>query len=263
MKVGILGCGTLGRALALGLRSDPAVTEILATTRSGRDPLADLPHAIALRDNRELVQRSDVVVLCVKPFQMEAVVREIAADLRDDHLLISIAAAISTEQLRAWSQGRCPVIRAMPNTPCRVDEGMTVIASDEVAAGNLAVAQALFNALGRTALLEERLLDAATAISGCGPAYGYLIIEAMSDAGVRLGLPRKTALLLAAQTLLGSAKMVLENETHPAALKDDVTTPAGCTIDALLVLEDGKLRSTIMRAAIAAAERSATLGRSS
>ena len=127
----------------------------------------------------------------------------------------------------------------------------------------VAVAQALFNALGRTALLEERLMDAATAISGCGPAYGYLIIEAMSDAGVRLGLPRKTALLLAAQTLLGSAKMVLDNETHPAALKDDVTTPAGCTIDALLVLEDGKLRSTIMRAAIAAAERSATLGRSS
>jgi pyrroline-5-carboxylate reductase len=261
MNVGILGCGTLGRALALGLRADAAVSQIFATTRGGRDALRDLPGVTALQDNRELVRACDVVVLCVKPFQVEAVVREIALELRAGQVLVSIAASIATAQLRAWSQDRCPVVRAMPNTPCRVDEGMTVIASDGVADAHLAVAQSLFKALGRTVLLEERLLDAATAISGCGPAYAYLIIEALSDAGVRLGLPRKTALLLAAQTMLGSAKMVLESETHPAALKDDVTTPAGCTIDALLVLEDGKLRSTIMRAAIAAAERSATLGR--
>jgi pyrroline-5-carboxylate reductase len=118
----------------------------------------------------------------------------------------------------------------------------------------------MFETLGRVAVIDERLMDAATGISGCGPAYAYVIIESLSDAGVKLGLPREVARLLAAQTIMGSAKMVLSSDAHPAALKDEVTTPAGCTIDGLMELEDGKLRHTLLRAAVAAATRSATLG---
>jgi pyrroline-5-carboxylate reductase len=247
-NIAILGHGTLGRALAQGLRRDPQVGEIHTTTRSGGE------------SNVEAVRASDVVILCLKPGQMQGVVQEIAPALEPRHIVISVAAAVSTASLAQWSGQRCPVVRVMPNTPVRTFEGMSVIArsphSDE---RSLQAAAALFGTLGRVTLLDESLFDAATAISGCGPAYVFLIIEALRDAGVRLGLPRDTALLLSAQTLLGAAKMVLEASDHPAALKDEVTTPAGCTIDALLVLEDGKLRSTIMRAAIAAAERSATL----
>jgi pyrroline-5-carboxylate reductase len=148
----------------------------------------------------------------------------------------------------------------MPNMPCRICAGMTVLAAGPGATPeHVALAESLFDTLGRTATIDERLMDAATGISGCGPAYAYVIVEALSDAGVKLGLPRNVARLLAAQTLLGSAKMVLESDVHPAALKDEVTTPAGCTTDALMELEDGKLRHTLLRAAVAAAKRSASL----
>jgi pyrroline-5-carboxylate reductase len=167
---------------------------------------------------------------------------------------------VSTAQVREWIGDRAPVVRAMPNMPCRIGEGMTVIAAGAGAtADHLALAESVFATLGRTARIEERMMDAATGISGCGPAYAYVIIEALSDAGVKLGLSRDVARLLVAQTMLGSAKMVLESTTHPAALKDEVTTPAGCTIDGLMELEDGKLRHTLLRAAVAAATRSASL----
>jgi pyrroline-5-carboxylate reductase len=148
----------------------------------------------------------------------------------------------------------------MPNTPFRVGEGMTVLAPGSHATQEqVEFARSLFDKNGRTAIVEERLMDAVTGISGCGPAYMYVVIEALSDAGVKLGLPRQTARLLASQTMLGAAKLVLSSEAHPAALKDEVTTPAGCTIDGLMELEDGKLRHTLLRAAVAAAKRSASL----
>lgn len=250
MKVAVLGYGTLGRSLTEGLRRHERVAQVATTSRSGGE------------SNAAAVAECDVAIVCVKPHDVEGVVREIAPVLRPHHTLISAAASVDIASLRTWSENRCPIVRVMPNTPVRVFEGMTVIAkearSEERA---LAIAESLFSTLGRVAFLDESLFDAATAISGCGPAYGYLIIEALSDAGVRLGIPRDKALLLAAQTMLGAAKMVMSHRDHPAALKDEVTTPAGCTIDALLVLEDGKLRSTMMRAAIAAAERSASLAR--
>ncbi len=247
MIVGILGFGTLGGALGAGLAAHSDVDEIVATRRGG--------------DNRDLVRRAGVVVLCVKPFQMESVVREIAGELTPQKLVITAAAAVTTAQLRHWIGDReVPVIRAMPNTPFRVGEGMTVLAAGSHAtADHLTLARSLFETNGRTAVVEERLMDAVTGISGCGPAYMYVVIEALSDAGVKLGLPRETARLLVAQTMLGSAKLVLNSDAHPAALKDEVTTPAGCTIDGLMELEDGKLRHTLLRAAVAAADRSASL----
>jgi pyrroline-5-carboxylate reductase len=247
--VGILGFGTLGRAIAAGLEGDARVAEIVSTRRNG--------------DNVSLAARAAVIFLCVKPFQMERVVREIAPALTPQKLVVTAAASISTAQVEAWiDRPDIPVVRAMPNTPFRVGEGMTVLAAGSHAtAEQLELARSLFASHGRTALVEERLMDAVTGISGCGPAYMYVVIEALSDAGVKLGLPRETARLLVAQTMLGAAKLVLSTDAHPAALKDEVTTPAGCTIDGLMELEDGKLRHTLLRAAVAAAERSASLGK--
>ena len=253
----ILGCGTLGRAIAQGLRSHASVERIAATTRSARPRIKDLDEVVAVDSNRELASISDIVVICVKPSQVEAVAREIAQDLRPGALVISAAAAISTESLRRWTGGAA----AMPNMPARIGLGMTALAAGSNAdASHLDLARDLFATLGRVVVVEERLMDAVTGISGCGPAYVYLIVEALAEAGVSLGLPRNVALELAAQTLHGSAAMVLQTGIHPAALKDEVTTPAGCTIDGLLALENGGLRSTLVRAVTAAATRSAQLG---
>ncbi len=259
MIVGIIGLGTLGRAIALGLRDHTAVRALYGTNRCAT-PLADHPYILILDGNRALVERSDVVVICVKPFQVEGVSREIASLLTPEKLVISCAASVTIAQVQAWTGDRAPIVRAMPNMPCRIGEGMTVLARGVRATPeHLERAQSLFETLGRVAVIEEGLMDAATGISGCGPAYAYVIIESLSDAGVKLGLPRDVARLLVAQTLMGSAKMVLTSDVHPAALKDDVTTPAGCTIDGLMEIEDGKLRHTLLRAAVAAARRSATL----
>jgi len=248
--VGIVGLGTLGQAIAAGLRDDGRIERIASTTRRGN------------ADNEALARQSNVIFLCVKPFQVEHVAREIAPALTPQKLVVTAAAAISTAQLEGWiGKADIPVVRAMPNTPFRVGEGMTVLAAGSHATPeHLQLARSLFESHGRTAIVEERLMDAVTGISGCGPAYMYVVIEALSDAGVKLGLPRETARLLVAQTMLGSAKLVLSSDEHPAALKDEVTTPAGCTIDGLMELEDGKLRHTLLRAAVAAAKRSASLG---
>lgn len=260
MNVGILGLGTLGRALALGLRDHKGVAAIAATTRMRREAPAELAHVQMLASNSELARWSDVLFLCVKPFQIEGVVQEIAPELREGLLLISAAASVRIEQLAAWAQWRLPIVRAMPNTPCRIGAGMTVLAAGpDVSDAEVSLARSLFEALGRVVVIEEYLMDAATGLSACGPAYVYLIVEAMSEAGVKLGIPRATATLLAAQTLFGGAKLVLESNLHPAALKDEVTTPAGCTVDALTVLEEGRLRSTLLNAVVAAASRSAQL----
>lgn len=259
MRVGIIGCGTLGRAIAGGLCAHDAVHTVLATTRRGL-PIPSLPDVQILTDNRELTQICDVVILCTKPFQLESVAREISDVLTDRHLVITCAAAVTSEQVRSWIGDRAPVVRTMPNMPCRIGAGMTVIAkSGQSDDAHVALARSLFDTLGRTEAIDERLMDAATGISGCGPAYAYLIIEALADAGVKLGFPYEVARVLVAQTMLGSAKMVLDTNAHPAALKNEVTTPAGCTVDGLMELEDGKLRSTLLRAAVAAATRSASL----
>jgi pyrroline-5-carboxylate reductase len=260
VKIGILGCGTLGRTLAQGLAGHRRVDRIHASTKTKRDTIEGLRDVVVLADNRTLVANSDVVIVCVKPHQLEEVICEIADTLRSDTLLISTVASIETAKVAKWSASVCPIVRAMPNTPCRIGAGMMAIAAGPGAStADVELARELFVALGRACVVQEKLMDAVTALSGCGPAYGYLIVEALADAGVMLGLPRAIAVELAAQTLYGAGAMVLSSGMHPAALKDEVTTSAGCTIAALLAFEEGGLRSTLARGVAAAASGSARL----
>jgi pyrroline-5-carboxylate reductase len=269
MKIGIIGMGKMGEAIVQGLTRQGLARQnmrkqgaIQGTTHS-KESARQVSRELKVKchtDNLKLVAESDLILLCVKPHQAEKVLREIVPVLKPKHLVISICASITTEQLHGWSDGIPKIVRAMPNTPCLIGEGMTVLSGGAgVKRTDLEVAEGIFKPLGRTAVVEESLMDGVTGLSGCGPAYIYLIIEALSEAGVKVGLSRETATLLAAQTLLGSAKMVLDRGVHPAALKDEVTTPAGCTIDGLMALEEGKLRVTLIKAVIAAATRSETL----
>lgn len=261
MDIGILGCGTIGRALAHGLMSNSRVNRIVATSRAKCASFPGLPDVVGLETNRELARVSDVVVFCVKPAQMENVVCEVTPDLREGTLLVSVAAGVATKSIYRWSGGRFPIIRAMPNMPCRIGAGITALAAAFSIATDqhLELARDLFVALGRVVTVEEAQMDAVTALSGCGPAYVYLIIEAFVDAGVSLGLSRALSLELAAQTLVGSAALALASGAHPGALRDEVATPDGCTIDGLLALEAGRLHSTLVHAVAAAASRSALL----
>ena len=228
--------------------------------------------------NLQAAQDADVILLGVKPQQMEAVVREIAPALAVSpaaaagpaeapraqpgraKLLISFAASVKTRAIEAAAGQPVAVIRAMPNTPAMLGEGITALcrgqhASDE----QLALAQRIFSTVGRTAIVDEKHMDAVTGLSGSGPAFLYIIIEALAEAGVNVGLPRDTATLLAAQTAYGAAKMVLETGSHPALLKDEVTTPAGCTVDGILELEEGGLRVTLIKAVKRATQRAREL----
>lgn len=267
MKIGIIGMGKMGEAAARGLKRTSGARKFFiqgSTRRKESAEEASRASGIPCHtDNRALVSESEVILLCVKPYQAEKVLNECRDLFTPQHLLVSIAASITTEQLREWAGDQPSLVRAMPNTPCLIGDGMTVLCG---AAGTspqkLEAAEGIFSPLGRTAIVEEHLMDGVTGLSGCGPAYVYLIIEALSEAGVKVGLPRKTATLLAAQTLAGAAKMVLERGDHPAALKDEVTTPAGCTIDGLMALEEGKLRVTLIKAVLAAAKRSKSLRKS-
>jgi pyrroline-5-carboxylate reductase len=252
-RIGVIGAGAMGGALLRGvLGSGVALDAVWAATKSDASARTVAGEfGIATHTTyAELTATSDVLLLAVKPAQLEAALRELrTAGLRADTLIISVAAGVSIERIENALGAKNPVIRAMPNTPSFVGQGMTAIAGGSHATKeHLAIAERLFGAVGLCITIEERLLNAVTAISGSGPAYVYLIIEALADAGVRVGLPRDVALTLVAQTVLGAAVMVQESDRHPAALRDDVTTPAGCTIGALLVLEDGKIRSVLARA---------------
>jgi pyrroline-5-carboxylate reductase len=262
VKIGIVGMGKMGEAVARGLTRSGVAATVRGSTRTA-ESAADVRGRLGIMcgtDNAEAARDADIVLIAVKPHQAEKVVREIAPVLEPAQLLLSICASITTRQLASWSGEKATIIRAMPNTPCLIGEGMTVFcASAGVRLHQMEAAERLFGPLGRTAVVEESLMDGVTGLSGCGPAYVYLIIEALSEAGVKIGLPRETATLLAAQTLAGASRMVLERGVHPAALKDEVTTPAGCTIDGLMALEDGKLRVTLIKAVLAATERSRSL----
>ena len=264
MKIGIIGLGKMGEAIVEGLRrsGESRHFTIQATTRS-KESAVEAGKRVGIpvhTANSKLAESCEILILCVKPHQAEKVLKEIAPRLTRKHLIISIAASITTQQMTDWSGGVAAVIRAMPNTPCLIGEGMTVFAAGAGAGSpQMAIAEKIFSTVGKTAVTEEHLMDGVTGLSGCGPAYIYLVIEALSEAGVKVGLNRETATLLASQTLLGAARMVIERGEHPAALKDEVTTPAGCTIDGLMALEEGKLRVTLIKAVLAATKRSKSL----
>ena len=216
----------------------------------------------AAATNLEAVNACELILVSVKPQDVPGLLDEVGADVRATHLVISIAAGVQLKTLERRLPHHPPVIRVMPNTPALVQTGMAVLAPGANATPeHLAVALRLFSALGRAITLPERHLDAVTALSGSGPAFLAVIAEAMSDAGVRVGLPRDVAHLLAAQTMLGVGKMLADTGMHPALLKEAVTSPGGTSIAGVHAMERGGIRALIMDAIQAATERSTELGR--
>jgi pyrroline-5-carboxylate reductase len=262
LRLAVLGVGTIGEALVRGLARQGHGGAVTGSVRSAEslERLAALG-VQGTTSNVEAVVGADVVVLAVKPQVMPKVLAELRGHVPAGALFITVAAGVPTARVEE-ALGAVPVVRAMPNTPCVLGEGMTVLAAGAHATPeHLATARALFDAVGQTAVLDESLLDAVTGLSGSGPAYVYLVIESLAEAGVKVGIPRAVSTLLATQTVLGAARMVKETGKHPALLKDDVTTPAGCTVDGLMELEEGKLRVTFLKAVVRATERARALGK--
>ncbi|MBV9507244.1 MAG: pyrroline-5-carboxylate reductase [Acidobacteriia bacterium] len=266
--LGVIGAGVMGRTLLHGLFDSGAVSRgqawASAKSQASCDRVSEELSIPVVTDFQSRVRCSGLILICVKPKQAANVTAALKeAGLRPDTLLISIMAGTTTAQLESALGTENPWVRAMPNTPCIVREGITVICpGTRASSDHLARAQRVFEAVGQCLPAEESYFNAITALSGSGPAYQYLIMEAFADAGVRVGLPRQLALTLVAQTAVGAAKMVQVTGRHPAALRDDVTTPAGCTIGGLLMLEDGKIRSVLARAIEEAAKIAGDLGAS-
>jgi pyrroline-5-carboxylate reductase len=264
--LGVIGAGVMGQTLLRGLLSGKLVAHDRVWA-GDKNPAACEAASAALgipveSDYASRVPKADLILLCVKPNDAPMVLAALRnAGLRRETLLISILAGVGTDRLEMLLGTENPVVRAMPNTPAVTGEGMTVICGGRYASkGDLQRANAIFQAVGMCLTADEIHFNAITALSGSGPGYYFLIMEALADAGVRVGLPRQLALTLVAQTALGAARMVLSSGRHPAALRDDVTTPAGCTIGGLLMLEDGRIRSVLARAVEEATKISAHLG---
>ena len=265
LKIGFLGAGRMATALARGFVRAGLVTtdQVIASDPSdaARAAFAKEAGAKTTPSNAEVAKFADVLVLAVKPDYVASVLADIRAHFAGRQCLISIAAGVPLAKLEAGLGAGTRLIRVMPNTPALVSASATAFALGKSALpedGELA--QRLFSSIGVAFQVKEALLDAVTGLSGSGPAYAYLFIEGLSDGGVAAGLPRDVATRLAAQTVLGSAKMVLETGLHPGALKDMVTSPGGTTIEGLHELEKGKVRGALMSAVRAAAEKSRRLG---
>jgi len=263
-KLTLIGAGKIGEALLssiLGAQLVP-VSRVVATDADPprADYIGERYGVNALTNNRQAVAGADLVMLSVKPQQVTEVLRDIRRSLPKNSLVISVAAGVTTALIERELDHGHRVIRVMPNTPCLIRQGMTAICRGKHATPkDLQVAQAIFSAMGRTVVVDEKHMDAITGLSASGPAYVYMIIESLAEGGVKLGLPRELSTELSAQTLLGASALVLHTGEHPAKLKDVVTTPAGCTIDGLLELEEGGLRVTLIKAVVRAAERAREL----
>jgi pyrroline-5-carboxylate reductase len=266
LSIGFLGSGKMALALARGLVQARVVAarQIVASdvAEAARAAFGKAVAGAALTaSNRDVAKRAQVLVLAVKPDQVDSVLAEIRPVYTPRQLLISIAAGVTLARLQAALGEGARVVRVMPNTPALVGAAACGFALGKAATSQDAkLVQQWLSAVGTACQVKEPLLDAVTGLSGSGPAYAFLIIEALSDGGVAAGLPRDVAIRLAAQTLLGSAKMVLETGLHPGALKDMVTSPGGTTIEGLHELEKGGLRGTLINAVRAAANKSRTLG---
>jgi pyrroline-5-carboxylate reductase len=263
-KVGIIGGGKMGEALIGGMISGRLVSSgsmTVADMLTERlDYLGNKYQINVTRNNREAAKCADIVILAVKPQDMAEVLEGVASMIDETKLIISIAAGITTRFIEEHLKNGVRVIRAMPNTPALIGEGATAVTKGGNAGeDDLTLARHIFDSIGLTVVVRETLMDAVTGLSGSGPAYGFVIIEALSDAGVNMGLSRDIALKLSAQTLLGAAKLCLKEEKHPAELKDMVASPGGTTIAGLKAIENGNLRATLIAAVEAATLRSREL----
>ncbi|MCG6878283.1 MAG: pyrroline-5-carboxylate reductase [Deltaproteobacteria bacterium] len=264
--LGFIGAGNMAEAMIRGIIRNQVVQpdQIIASDISveRKEHLSSAFDIRIATDNHSLIDQSSVIFLAVKPQAVPAVLKDISANTGAEKLLISIAAGVPVKTLAAGLPKGPRIVRTMPNTPATVMEGAMAIASDSPARPeDLETVETLFRPIGRTVRIEEKLIDAVTGLSGSGPAYVFMILEALADGGVKMGLPRDVAETLAAQTLMGSAKLFLETRTNPGQLKCMVTSPGGTTISGIHELEKGGLRASLMNAVEAATIRSIELGK--
>jgi pyrroline-5-carboxylate reductase len=263
-RVAVLGAGKIGGILLRGFLKQGLL--------SRRQAVATVAHAEKAKqlsrqlkipvstDNAAAARHADILLVCVKPQVVRELLEEIRPQVNRSKLIVSVAASVPTSFIEKVLSAEVPVVRAMPNTPCSVGCGMTGISRGQFASqAHLEIARRLFDSVGKTVVVDEKHMDAVTGLSASGPAFNYIILESLAEAGVKTGLPRDVATLLAAQTMQGASRVVLETGDHPALLKDAVTTPAGCTIDGILELEEGKLRVTLIKAVVKAAARAKEL----
>lgn len=264
--IGFIGAGNMAEAMIRGLLEAKLVTadQLMASdiVQARRQQIHQRYGVQTLAEGREVAAKASILILAVKPQDMEAALNEIAAFVDQTKTIISIAAGTPITFIADRLPAKARIIRVMPNAPALVLAGAAGIAKGEHATAlDLQIAEAIFSAVGKAVVVEEKHLDAVTGLSGSGPAYVFLFIEALADAGVKMGLTREVSRLLAAQTVLGAAKMLLESGRHPAELKDMVASPGGTTIAGLHALERGGLRGILMEAVEAATIRSRELGK--
>ncbi len=269
-KIGFLGGGNMAEAMIKGLLSASFIESknIISSDLSDErlQILKDKYSIHVSQDNRDMAKNSDIIIIAVKPQAIKNVLSEIYDLINENKLIISVAAGVSIKSLESYlnldGHSKVNVIRSMPNTPALVQAGVTALASGHnVSKSNLKIGHRIFEAIGKTVDVDETHLDAVTGLSGSGPAYIFTIIEALSDAGVKMGLSREVANILTIQTVLGSAKLALETGKHPGELKDMVTSPGGTTISGLHTIEKGGLRTTLINAVEEATKRSIMLGK--
>jgi pyrroline-5-carboxylate reductase len=264
--VGIIGTGNMGEVLIRGLIQSGKVkkTDIVASDVS-QDRLKNISDTYGIRttgSNVELVERASIIIIAVKPQNIDDLLDELSHSSHEGHLFISIAAGVTADKLASKMHHKSGIIRVMPNAPASVLAGIAALyPGRNVSAADLQRAVSIFECVGRAVVIRnEALMDVVTGLSGSGPAFVFLMIESLSDAGVQLGISRKESSLLAAQTVFGAAKMLIETGRHPSELKDIVATPGGTTFAGLKMLEKGNFRSTVMDAVEAATVRSRELG---
>ncbi|HAM35011.1 MAG TPA: pyrroline-5-carboxylate reductase [Elusimicrobia bacterium] len=265
-QIAVVGAGHMGTALIGGmLRAKLTLPKNVTAARRNPEALASLKKQWGVNtttDNKKAVSAADIIILAVKPQVSPQVLVEIAPLVKPAQLVVSLMAGITTKTISQKLGQPCPIVRAMPNTPCLVDAGATAIAAGAHAGEkDLALAERIFSSVGQVVILPETAMDAVTGLSGTGPVYIFMVIEAMIDGGVKMGIPRDVAAKLAAQTVLGAAKLVIETGRHPAILKDEVTTPGGTAINAIHMLETKGLRSVLIDAIVTATQRSQELSR--
>jgi len=257
--IGFIGCGNMGRAMVEGIMKAKLVNgDQMIVSNAHPEKLQELGNTydFYIADNETVARHADIIFLAVKPHLYAKIIDEIKDKLKEDAILVSIAAGITLQDMQDMTEGQCRVVRAMPNTPALVSEGMSAVCFQaDIDEEQRAEILTIFESFGKARVIEERLMESVIALSGSSPAYVFQFIEAMGDGGVMLGMPRKEAYFFAAQAVLGAAKMVLETEMHPAELKDMVCSPAGTTIEAVAKLEEMGLRSAVIEAMRACADK--------
>ena len=260
-KIGFIGCGNMGSSMVGGLIKSgflKAEDIIVSTkTEASSKKLADEFKITTTLDSKLVARESKTLILAVKPHMYKSIIEEIESELTEDKLIITIAAGITIEDMEEWLGDDCKIIRTMPNTPALVGEAMSAVCPNKnVSKEELEYCINIFESFGECEVLEEKYFDGFIAVAGSSPAYVFMFIEAMADGAVKLGIPRAKAYKMAAQSVLGSAKMVLDTGKHPGELKDMVCSPAGTTIDAVVELEKLGLRNSVIQAMDKCAEKS-------